>query len=128
MKNEQLDVAYSVKACMKKIAVLLIAVPLLATPVTVSASNGGISFRGQITNPTCAASQPATVMTARTIELANVSAQITVMVESSRTACGQQAAPFSTRFTLLPILENPVSRSEKTGTEGRAGILTMSYE
>ena len=128
MNIELFNLARSLKARMRTHSVLLIAAPLLLMPAVTFASNGVIAFHGQVSNSTCVVLPSTTVMLAHASASANNSPQITVMVDTSRNACGQQAIPFSTRFTLLPAVEGQVSFSGKPVPQGRAGVLTMSYE
>lgn len=130
MKNEMPGVECFFKAifCVRKRSVLLIAAPLLLIPTMVLAGDGAIRFHGQVTHPTCAVLQSSTVTPGQATHYVKVSAQLTVRIQAALNSCDQQTLPFSTSFTLLPVSEVRVSRSEIPGVAGRLGVLTMSYE
>lgn len=104
----------------RKVVALLIVAPLCLSAFSAYASEGQISFSGQITNASCAVLQPSSVAGANT-QRVKVSAHLSIVVDTSHNACGASVIPFSTQYQPLPV---SLSTSKRSG----AGVLTLTYQ
>ncbi|MET0612875.1 MAG: hypothetical protein ABWZ39_16575 [Pseudomonas caspiana] len=112
---------YEVVHEVRKVVALMIVAPLCLSAFSASATEGRISFSGQITEASCAV-LPATgsVAGAHTQRI-NVSAHMSIVVNTSQNACAASVIPFSTQYQPLPV-------SLSTGNRSGAGVLTLTYQ
>jgi type 1 fimbria pilin len=99
----------------RRILPALLLAPLLSLSAATFAADGRISFRGSITQSTCAvAPMPAAPLGHDRSQI--IAPDVTVQ---TRTACGAQAVPFSTQY--LPLAPTATARAG-------SGILTLTYQ
>ncbi|HEX8543610.1 MAG TPA: hypothetical protein VF671_18115 [Pseudomonas sp.] len=130
MKNEtpRVERFFKVALCVRKISVLLIAAPLLLSPVMAFANNGAIAFRGQVTNPSCAVQFSTDSIVTQDVRYVKVSDQLTLKVNTLRNVCDGEVVPFSARYEAVSVSPVQGIGAETTGVEGRAGIITLTYQ
>ncbi|OCR22774.1 hypothetical protein AFK24_22290 [Pseudomonas syringae] len=130
MKNEtpRVERFFKVALCVRKISVLLITAPLLLSPVMAFANNGAIAFRGQVTNPGCAVQFSTDSIVTQDVRYVEVSDRITLKVNTLRNVCDGEVVPFSVRYEALSGTPGQAVGSETTVVEGRAGIITLTYQ
>ena len=130
MKNEVPSVKWSFKVAsrVQKISVLLISAPLLLFPVAAFANNGGITFRGHVTNSSCAVQFSVDSTDTQNVRYLKVSEQYTLRVNKLRNACDGEVMPFSARYEALSETHEQAAGAGKPGIEGGAGIITLTYQ
>jgi hypothetical protein len=115
--NRCFEVAHEVR---KAVALLVVGTLCLST-FSASAAEGRISFSGQITNASCAVLQPTSPAAVANTQRINVSAHMSIVVDTLQNACAASVIPISTHYQALPV---SLSTSNPLG----AGVLTLTYQ
>lgn len=111
-----------------KFIAILVIVPLCMGSVAALAADARLSFSGHISNPTCVVSEPVSSQTQKNTRTLQVSAHMTLVVDTSRNACADAVIPFSTQFQPLPASLFTRSTLEQTSQNAGNGVLTLTYQ
>jgi hypothetical protein len=130
MRNEAplVERFFKVALCVRKISVLLIAVPLLSLPAAASASNGAVRFHGQVINPACSVQFSRNSIDRRSVRVMKVADAFTLKVDKLRDVCGGELKPFSVSYQPLPEKYLSSLISEMPVLEPGVGIITLTYQ
>lgn len=102
---------------MKFITLLLIVPTLMASTATL-ATEGRLAFTGQVTNASCAVSSPTNGVDGQARQV-QVSAHLSIVVDTARNACAGPVIPFTAHYQ--PVI------SANSGA-GNTAILTLTYQ
>ncbi|MDB6143782.1 MAG: hypothetical protein JWP80_2826 [Pseudomonas sp.] len=94
---------------------------LLGLGTQASANGGVISFKGQMVATACEAQPLANARSTQDTQLVQVSARITLAVNTYRNACSNDLIPFTTSYTALSNEQTPDVTPE-------AGVVTLTYQ
>jgi len=104
----------------RKVIAVLIVGPLCLSAFTASAANGQLSFSGAVNNASCAV-LPTSLVGGVNTQRVNVSAHMSIVVDTAQNACTGSVIPFSTQYQALPV-------SLSKGNPAGAGVLTLTYQ
>jgi len=104
-----------------RVAVLLALAPLCMSSAAALAAEGRLSFGGHISNASCALLQPTGSAQETMAQRVNVSADLSIIVDTTRNACAGAVIPFSAHY-------QPLVASRSTSPGSGAGVLTLTYQ
>lgn len=115
-RNRWLEVVHEAR----KVAAVLIVGSFCLSAFAVSAADGRLSFSGAVTNASCAV-LPTGLAAGVNTQRVNVSAHMSIVVDTAQNACTASVIPFSTQYQALPV-------SLSQGNPAGAGVLTLTYQ
>ncbi len=104
----------------RKVAAVLIVGSFCLSTFSASAADGRLSFSGSITNASCAV-LPTSLGEGVNTQRVNVSAHMSIWIDTAQNACTGSVIPFSTQYQALPV-------SSSKGNPAGAGVLTLTYQ
>lgn len=104
----------------RKVAAVLIIGSFCLSTFSASAADGRLSFSGSITNASCAV-LPTSLGEGVNTQRVNVSAHMSIVIDTAQNACTGSVIPFSTQYQALPV-------SLSKGNPAGAGVLTLTYQ